>query len=67
MTKICQGFSVTRVLLKIGGHRVNVGKNGGLSVKVSEKMYGLFGGTWHVTQSCVPPPGCFTCQILLPP
>ena len=45
MTKMCQGLSVTRSLLKIGGHWVKVGKNGGLSVKASEKKWGLFGGT----------------------
>ena len=37
MTKMCQGFSVTRSLLKTGGHWVKVCKNGGLSVKESEK------------------------------
>ena len=37
VTKMCQGLSVTRSLLKIGGHWVKVGKNGGLSVNVSEK------------------------------
>ena len=34
---MCQGLSVTRNLLKIGGHWVKVGKSGGLSVKASEK------------------------------
>ena len=37
VTKMCQGLSVTRRLLKIRGHWVKVGKNGGLSVKASEK------------------------------
>ena len=37
VSKMCQGLSVTRSLLKIGGHWVKVGKNGGLSVKASEK------------------------------
>ena len=37
VSKMCQGLLVTRSLLKIGGHWVKVGKNGGLSVKVSKK------------------------------
>ena len=37
MTKMCQGFSVTRSLFKLGGHWVKVGKNWGLSVKASNK------------------------------
>ena len=39
---MCQGLSVTRSLLKIGGHWVKVGKNGGLSVKVSKKKSRVF-------------------------
>ena len=34
---MCQGTSVTRSLLKTGGHWVKVGKNGGLLVRASEK------------------------------
>ena len=37
MTKMCQGLLVTRSLLKIEGHWVKVGKNGGLLVIASEK------------------------------
>ena len=37
MTKMCQGFSVTRSLLKIGGQWVKVGKNVDLLVKASAK------------------------------
>ena len=48
-------FRCQRSLLTIGGHWVKGGKNGGLSVKVSEKKYGLFGGTWRISQSWVPP------------
>ena len=46
---MCQGLSVTRSLLKIGGHRVKVGKNGGLSVKMSEKKIGSF--WWHMAHN----------------
>ena len=49
MTKMCQGLSVTRSLLKIGGHWVKVGKNGGLSVKASEKKVGSF--WWHMARN----------------
>ena len=35
---MCHGLSVTRNLLKIGGTWVKVGKNGGPSVKASEKV-----------------------------
>ena len=48
---MCQGPSVTRNLLKTGGHGVKVGKSGGLKVKASKKKVGLFGGTLRVTQS----------------
>ena len=51
VTKMCRGLSVTRTLLKMGGHWVKVGKNGGLLVKASKKSRVFFGGTWCVTQS----------------
>ena len=46
MTKMCQGLSVTRSLLKIGGHWVKVGKNKGLLVKVSKKKKKKIGSFW---------------------
>ena len=49
LTKMCQGLLVTRSLLKIGSQWVKVGKNGGLSVKVSKKKVGCF--WWHMARN----------------
>ena len=42
MTKMCQGLSVTRSLLKIVGHWVKVGKNWGSFGEIKRKKSRVF-------------------------
>ena len=49
MTKMCQGLSVTRSLLKIGGHWVKVGKNRGSFGESERKKVGTF--SWYMARN----------------
>ena len=56
VTKMCQGLSVTRSLLKIGGHWVKVDKKWGSFSESAQKKVGSF--WWHMARNPkLSPPG----------
>ena len=63
MTKMCQGLSVTRSLLKIGGHWAKVGQKWGSFGESERKQVGSF--WWHMAHNpklSAPPPVQVLCE-----